>query len=582
MTPLAFGLWLVLLQPATEVLVEGNVSVAEETILHYVGSPSNEDEIQESFQRLWDSGLFEDLRFERRGTALVVIVNEKPLLAQARFEGETISEEDVLSRLREAGIRLHKGRPFGVDDTHEAERVTGLVLGPDFRVTARLEPVSETRVDLVLLVEDVSKPRVARIVFEGREALPEPELRNAMRLAPSSFASLFTRRDRFDAVLLEQDLDRLRSLYRNRGFAGAQVGPASTQTDSDGRTTIVMPIFEGARYRLGEIEIDAGPLLSRNDVADWLPESEQTPSFDASRIEALVERLEGYYRARGYPAIEVEQRETARASGDTIDVRLVVRQGGFYLVGRIEFRGNERHRDRDLRRYVDLVEGERFDQRRLESGERNLMSLGNFRHVAAEVDFASRPGDTNISLPELLTRLSARNVSVRVNVKGSSDAGRVYLDDGNVVHCECGTIRKEKALFRLLAVRKGSYEIEELPPSSDVPNTIASPTESLVIEGLQQNEALERLMTKLPPLVYELAMNEDCKKPVSLLSSNELEIYQDLIRYLTIMRVLEESPFSDFNVLQLIYGLVSKGFFRVTRTSGALLEETSFSRPQAS
>ena len=192
------------------------------------------------------------------------------------------------------------------------------------------------------------------------------------------------------------------------------------------------------------------------------------------------------------------------------------------------------------------------------------------------------PGDTNISLPELLTRLSARNVSVRVNVKGSSDAGRVYLDDGNVVHCECGTIRKEKALFRLLAVRKGSYEIEELPPSSDVPNTIASPTESLVIEGLQQNEALERLMTKLPPLVYELAMNEDCKKPVSLLSSNELEIYQDLIRYLTIMRVLEESPFSDFNVLQLIYGLVSKGFFRVTRTSGALLEETSFSRPQAS
>ncbi len=397
MIPLAFGLWLVLLQPATEVLVEGNLSVAKETILHYVGSPSNEDEIQESFRKLWDSGLFEDVRFERRDTALVVIVDEKPLLARARFEGETISEEDVLSRLREAGIGLHQGHPFGVDDAHEAERVTGLVLGPGFRVTARLEPVSETRVDLVLVVEEVSKPRVARIVFEGREALPEQELRNAMKLAPSSFASLFSRRDRFDALLLEQDLDRLRSLYRNRGFAGAQVGPASTQTDSDGRTTIVIPILEGARYRLGEIEIDAGPLLSRDDVADWLPESEPMPSFDASRIEALVERLERYYRARGYPAIEIEQRETARASGDTIDVRLVVRQGGFYLVGRIEFRGNERHRDRDLRQYVDLVEGDRFDQGRLESGERNLMSLGNFRHVAAEVDFASRPGLADIT-----------------------------------------------------------------------------------------------------------------------------------------------------------------------------------------
>jgi hypothetical protein len=212
----------------------------------------------------------------------------------------------------------------------------------------------------------------------------------AGKLAPSRFASLFTRRDRFDAVLLEQDLDRLRALYRNRGFAGAQLGPTSIQSDSNGQTTIVIPIFEGARYRLGETEIDADPLLSRDDVADWLPESERTPSFDASRIEALVAYLKSYYRARGYPAIKVEQRETARTSGDTIDVRLVVRQGGFYLVGHIEFRGNERQQDRELRQYVDLVEKEPFDQRCLEPGERNLMSLGHFRHVAAEVDFASR------------------------------------------------------------------------------------------------------------------------------------------------------------------------------------------------
>jgi hypothetical protein len=167
-------------------------------------------------------------------------------------------------------------------------------------------------------------------------------------------------------------------------------------------------------------------------------------------------------------------------------------------------------------------------------------------------------------------------------VKGSSDAGRIYVDRGRIVHCECGAVRKEKALFRLLAVLKGNYEILDFPPLADVPNTIAAPTESLLIEGMQQNEALERLTTKLPPLVYELALNEDCSEPVSSLTSNELEIYQDLIRYSTIMRVLEESPFTDFNILQLVYGLVSKGFFRVTRTSGALLEETSFSRPHAS
>jgi len=45
---------------------------------------------------------------------------------------------------------------------------------------------------------------------------------------------------------------------------------------------------------------------------------------------------------------------------------------------------------------------------------------------------------------------------------------------------------------------------------------------------------------------------------------------------------MEELPFTDFTALRLIHGLLAGGFFRTSRASAGLLEDTSFSRPEAS
>jgi hypothetical protein len=45
--------------------------------------------------------------------------------------------------------------------------------------------------------------------------------------------------------------------------------------------------------------------------------------------------------------------------------------------------------------------------------------------------------------------------------------------------------------------------------------------------------------------------------------------------------VLDESEVTDFMALLLSHGLLQKGFFRPTKTPGALLEETVINRPQS-
>ena len=186
------------------------------------------------------------------------------------------------------------------------------------------------------------------------------------------------------------------------------------------------------------------------------------------------------------------------------------------------------------------------------------------------------------TLPDLLMQLAAHNTTAMVVIRNQSEAGRIYIDSGQIVHCESGSVRKAKALHRVLAQQKGRYEILEFPSDASVPTTIAGQTELIVLEAMQQIEALERLTAQLPPLVYEIALDQDCSKAINTLSPDEIEIYRHLVRYQTIVKVMEESPFTDFAALRLIHGLLARGFFRTTRASGGLLEDTSFSRPEAS
>ena len=208
-------------------------------------------------------------------------------------------------------------------------------------------------------------------------------------------------------------------------------------------------------------------------------------------------------------------------------------------------------------------------------------TMGNilpFERGAESAD--GSPQGRDRSLPELLMGLAGNGSSVMVIIRNQSDAGRIYFDGGRIIHCENGAARREKALYRLLKFKKGTYEIFAFPDDGNVPETIAGQTEALVIDGLQQLELMERLSSQLPPMVYEIGLNEDCAVAVNTMTPEELEIYVLLVRYQTILRVLEESPLPDFTVLQVIHRLLAKRFFQPLRSTGGLLEETTFSRPE--
>jgi pSer/pThr/pTyr-binding forkhead associated (FHA) protein len=329
-------------------------------------------------------------------------------------------------------------------------------------------------------------------------------------------------------------------------------------------TAILAPNHEMVLELVAEKEVHAFDLgeifrvaVGRHHTNDIRLRSRRVSSHHAeilSEVEGLFVRDLG--STNGTYVNDEAVRRKKLSSGDCIRI------GEFSLVVRLVPRGDEEDSDSE--------NNDRFP----------VGTVGNILPFREQASTGEARALCDTTLPVLLTELSRRRGSALVTIRIQQEEAKIYLRDGAVIHCEHGPARSQKALYRLLALQRGSYEVHDLPDAA-VPQTIQEATDNLVVEGMQQFEALDKLSSKLPPIQYELALNESCGIAVNTLTADELEIYLQLIRCRTVARVLDESGMTDFMVLLLSHALFHKGFFRSTKTTESLLDETVINRPQS-
>lgn len=209
----------------------------------------------------------------------------------------------------------------------------------------------------------------------------------------------------------------------------------------------------------------------------------------------------------------------------------------------------------------------------------HLLALKTGSEQGRKTHPSNNPRDLAVS--DLLKILSTNTLSTTLVVRRASEEVRIFVDNGRVMHAEGGNAKAEKALYRVFGWDNATYELMELPTSSSVPHTVALPVDTLIMEGIQQAEEVEKLIALLPPPDAPLRLKEDCPLPLAALSPAEIEIYQSLIRHETVDRVLEESPVTDFRIVTLIQSLLRKGVFEIAQSSDGLFEGTNVSLPQA-
>ena len=383
-------------EPLVTLEVAGVESLAEETVLFYLGletgEPYDPAELDRRVRELWERGLLEDLTVSAQsvegGVRMVVQVVERPTVASIDYQGlQRLRVADITERLARNRIRVVEGEPLRRGEllrleaaVEELYRERGFQLVEAVTAT---EILPQGRAAVVVTVNEGDRLRIGEVVFEGNTVFSDARLRRAHKESrPSGLVSRVLGKDKFDRAGLARDLERVRDVYRRAGYKDATLGePRVEVAGKEGRHEVVItvPVEEGDRWKLGGVSFTGNEKLSDQRLLT-LFERPRSGWLGSRFVEEGVERVRDLYGQGGFMTARIEPVLIERGEL-TADVVVRIDEGERYRVGRIEVEGNTDTRDKVIRRELAVQEGQVLNTTAL---RRSLLRLGQLEFF--EVD----------------------------------------------------------------------------------------------------------------------------------------------------------------------------------------------------
>jgi len=371
-----------------------------------IGDQYNDDKGSSAIRSLFGLGLFTDVRLQINGDVLIVIVEERPTVADVSFSGIKEFDSEVLKKaLRDVG--LAEGRPFdkALADRAEQELKRQYINKSMYaaQVVTTVTPGERNRVNLNFSVVegDVAKIKDIRIV--GNQAFSESTLRNLFDLDTGGWMSWYTKSDRYSRAKLNADLETLRSYYLTRGFLEFRI--ESTQVaiapDKDDMS-ITINISEGQRYVVSRVELQ-GDFLGKEAEFKSLVTLKAGEPYNVEDVNTTVKAFNDYFGAFGYAFAQVEAVPEIDRVNNRVAFVLRAQPSRRVYVRRINVEGNNRTRDEVIRREFRQFEAAWYDSDRIKLSRDRVDRLGFFTEVS--VDTQQVPGspdqvDLTISVAE--------------------------------------------------------------------------------------------------------------------------------------------------------------------------------------
>ncbi|WP_435659450.1 outer membrane protein assembly factor BamA [Leisingera caerulea] len=408
----------------TTVQVEGNQRIQTSTVVAYTGIERGQTvsagELNDAYQRILDSGVFETVEIVPRGSTLVIKVTEFPTINQISFEGNRRLKDDALSDIVESA-------PRRVFSPSQAERDAALIAEAysvqgrlATRVTPRIIRRSNNRVDLVFEISEGDTIEVERVSFTGNRVYSDRRLRRVLETKQAGLLRTFIRSDTLIEDRLEFDKQVLRDFYLSRGYVDFRVNSANAEvTQERDAVFLVVDVTEGQQFRFGNITVTSEMPEADADLFSSTLKIRSGVVYSPALVENAIDRMEGLAVRNEIDFLRVEPRVTRNERDLTLDIEFVLTRGPRVFVERIDIEGNTTTLDRVIRQQFRSVEGDPFNPRSIRNSAERIRALGFF----ATADVETREGSSSDQV--------IVDVDVEEQPTGSLNLGGAYsITDG--------------------------------------------------------------------------------------------------------------------------------------------------------
>jgi outer membrane protein insertion porin family len=406
-------------KPESEQLVRNQIRLAE-------GQPYDAKVVADDIVRITHLGRFGTVQAsvdqQEDGTLIVkYILNEQQVLADVRVVGnKALSDQELL-----ALAVIRSGDPIdsylidrAINQIKRAYEEKGYFMT---EIVLDKQLLEESNV-LLFKVREGPKIRVRELKFAGNTIFTDKELRAQVRSKTYMF---ILREGELNRTALDEDADRIREYYRDRGYLDAQADRELEVSANQKDAVVTFNITEGKRYIVSSITVQGNELYGQEQILGTMS-LKVGDVFAANLLRKSRESLIDLYGKQGFIETDVKIERLFHENEPKVDVSVTLSEGSPYLVGKVAVRGNQITKDNViLRQTRGMDPGRRFDRTGLERTEQRLKESALFSDAKISI-LGEKQDDTR----DVLIEVKETNTgSISFGAGISSDAGIIGAID---------------------------------------------------------------------------------------------------------------------------------------------------------
>jgi outer membrane protein insertion porin family len=363
---------------------------------------------QDDIQSLYATGQFYNIRVtadpgDSGGVRLTYLVQVRPRLTDIKIEG---NKKLSASKIRKK-ITVKTGQPLDEQklftDSQEIRKLYEKYgyAGAQVKYVLNIDE-NAGRGTVIFEITEAPKIKIKQIEVIGAAAFSQKELRKQLKTKRHWMFSWLTGSGVFKEDEFQDDRDLLAEFYHSRGYLDFEIKDVKLDHPATNKMVIRFYIYEGRQYKVGSVTFTGNKLFNAEEIHRGL---QAVHNFEHSKgklgphglpmdagdiftpggLNKDTQAIEDFYGSKGY--IDVVRGPTLRAAyipnveTGTMDLEFQIKEGQKSRVEKIDIRGNNKTKDKVIRRELAISPGETFDMVRVKISKQRLEGLQYFDKV---------------------------------------------------------------------------------------------------------------------------------------------------------------------------------------------------------
>jgi outer membrane protein insertion porin family len=366
--------------------VTGLKKVEKEAILEKIGSKPgmtlDNYLLKKDLEKIYSMKYFEEVAANQElvngKNVLRFAVKEKAIITKISFVGnDGLSDDDLKGQIKSKifsilDATVIKGDVQALLKFYEEK---GYFLAS---IDYQEKRISDENIELIYNIKEYDKVKVKKINFLGNLAFKDEEIKSILQTQEDTLFSFLSGSGNFKEVNFQNDIERLKYFYRMKGYLQINVGtPEITVSEDKKWVFITIKLVEGPQFTINKISFQGEVLFPEADLREkMVMKQEETYSEESLRKD--IQMLTEMYQDEGYAFANVIRNLNVVPGENRVDVEFSFEKGKIAYFGRIKIKGNNKSRDKVVRRELMIREGQKFNGTALRESKENVQRLGFF------------------------------------------------------------------------------------------------------------------------------------------------------------------------------------------------------------